>query len=124
MGAFVLWRPGSRNTHAFSRRPKASFGILALGCVLVLLFPVISLTDDLHAEQVSLEDSSRPILKARSIVQGCLGATSMLFIAAGAHTPIWSVLPALFGKVYPTEARSIRPAPVFSHVGRSPPCYV
>jgi len=32
--------------------------ILALVCALLILFPVISVTDDLHAEQAVLEDSN------------------------------------------------------------------
>jgi hypothetical protein len=32
--------------------------LLALGCVLVLLFPVISASDDLHAMRAEMEDSS------------------------------------------------------------------
>ena len=32
--------------------------LLALGCVLVLLFPVISATDDLHAMRAEIEDSA------------------------------------------------------------------
>jgi hypothetical protein len=32
--------------------------ILALVCVLVFVFPIISLTDDLHAAQVVMEDSN------------------------------------------------------------------
>lgn len=32
--------------------------LLALGCTLVLLFPVISATDDLHAMRAEMEDSA------------------------------------------------------------------
>jgi len=54
--AYWLWRrdAGSRGT----RRVSALQGLVALGCVLVLLFPVISASDDLHAMRAEMEDSS------------------------------------------------------------------
>src|SRR5277367_2491761 len=51
--AYWLWRRG-----AGSRGVSALQGLLALGCVLVLLFPVISASDDLHAMRAEMEDSS------------------------------------------------------------------
>ena len=122
MGAFLFWRPSRLSGYSAGHRESPLCGIMALACVLVLLFPVISLTDDLHVEQVALEESSRSTLKARSVVQGCLRAGAMSFIVVGAHTPSSFILPPLFGKVYLAESRSIGPAPVFTHVGRSPPC--
>jgi hypothetical protein len=35
-----------------------SHGLIVLGCVMTLLFPVISMTDDLLAQQVAMEDAS------------------------------------------------------------------
>jgi hypothetical protein len=54
--AYWLWRrdAGSRDV----RRVSALQGLLVLGCVLVLLFPVISASDDLHAMRAEMEDSS------------------------------------------------------------------
>ena len=53
--AYWLW---SRSGNA---RAKHKFGalqvLLALGCVLVLLFPVVSATDDLHAMRAEIEES-------------------------------------------------------------------
>jgi hypothetical protein len=54
--AYWLWR---RNAGArVAQRRSAVQGLLALGCVLVLLFPVISASDDLHAMRAEMEDSS------------------------------------------------------------------
>jgi hypothetical protein len=54
--AYWLWR---RDAEARSARwVSALQGLLALGCVLVLLFPVISASDDLHAMRAEMEDSS------------------------------------------------------------------
>lgn len=54
--AYCLWRRDARMRLA---RPVSSLQcLLALGCVLVLLFPVISASDDLHAMRAEMEDSS------------------------------------------------------------------
>ena len=50
--AFWLWRGASAG-----RRHSSLQCLLALGCVLVMLFPVISATDDLHAMRSEMEES-------------------------------------------------------------------
>jgi len=54
--AWWLWRRGAGGRAA--RRLSALHGLLALVCALVLLFPVISASDDLHAMRAEMEDSS------------------------------------------------------------------
>ena len=54
--AYWLWRRGAEARAA--RRITALQFLLALGCVLVLLFPVISATDDLHAMRAEMEESA------------------------------------------------------------------
>jgi len=49
--AYWLWRRGTRRFSSLQC-------LLALGCMLVLLFPVISASDDLHAMRSEMEDSS------------------------------------------------------------------
>jgi hypothetical protein len=55
--ALWMWRResvDSRNCRCFARiRPLVLFG-----CVLMLLFPVVSVTDDLHALRQEMEESS------------------------------------------------------------------
>ncbi|MFZ0277652.1 MAG: hypothetical protein WAL60_12150 [Candidatus Sulfotelmatobacter sp.] len=54
--AYWLWR---RDAGLRAARWVTSLQcLLALGCVLVLLFPVISASDDLHAMRAEMEDSS------------------------------------------------------------------
>ena len=48
--AYVLWRSKGPRSRSFG-------GLLVLGCCLVLLFPVISATDDLHAMRPEIEES-------------------------------------------------------------------
>jgi hypothetical protein len=57
--AYWLWR-GSRTAPA-GRRATSLQCLLALGCVLVILFPVVSATDDLCAMRTEMEES--PISK-------------------------------------------------------------
>jgi hypothetical protein len=49
--AYWLWRRGTRGFSSLQC-------LLALACILVLLFPVISASDDLHAMCSEMEDSS------------------------------------------------------------------
>ncbi|MGC2450022.1 MAG: hypothetical protein WA477_20400 [Candidatus Sulfotelmatobacter sp.] len=62
--AYWLWR-GSRTAQG-GRKFTAAQGLLALGCLLVMLFPVVSATDDLRAMRAEMEES--PTSK-RSIAQ-------------------------------------------------------
>jgi hypothetical protein len=49
--AYCLWRRDARKVSSLQ-------SLLALACALVLLFPVISASDDLHAMCAEMEDSS------------------------------------------------------------------
>ncbi len=53
--AYWLWR-NSRTAPA-SRKFTSLQCLLCLGCMLVILFPVISATDDLHAMRSEMEES-------------------------------------------------------------------
>jgi len=71
--AYWLWQ------RSFHTRAQGRLGslqcLLALGCLLVLLFPVISATDDLHAMRAEMEESSPGKRSARQ--------------SAGEKTSIW-----------------------------------
>ncbi len=58
--AYLLWRQRtffpSTSNHGSSVPPLVF--LCVLGCVLVLLFPVISASDDLHAMRAEMEESS------------------------------------------------------------------
>jgi len=55
MPAFWLWH---YSRTAPERRKSGPFhAFLALGCLLIILFPVISATDDLHAMRAEMEES-------------------------------------------------------------------
>lgn len=59
LASLAVWRlHWSRARTGRWRRHGSLRGLTALVCALVFLFPVISLTDDLHFEQLAIEDSS------------------------------------------------------------------
>jgi hypothetical protein len=87
--AWLLWRRRSSSSGSGNRtegravRPPVF--ICALGCALVLLFPVISASDDLHAMRAEMEESSPG---KRSVSQAC-GEKASLW-----HSR-WQNLPAI-----------------------------
>ena len=64
--AYLLWQQKTSS----ARSGRTSFAFLCtLGCVLVLLFPVISASDDLHAMRPEMEESERAFRHASH--RGC-----------------------------------------------------
>lgn len=53
--AILIWRRGVACPHASGHSCRS---LVLLGCVLTLLFPVISATDDLHPMRAEIEESS------------------------------------------------------------------
>ena len=120
--AYWLWR------RSFHTRALGKLGslqcLLALGCLLVLLFPVISATDDLHVMRTEMEESSPGKRNARQ--------------AAAEKTSVWNsrwqTLPAVVAATatfaLPAEGRhqsfsvpqSELAAPVVLRASRAPPC--
>ena len=98
--------------------------LLALGCMLVLLFPIVSATDDLHAMRAEMEESS----------PGKRGVSQAAIDRASAGHSRWHNSPAVvvtavsFEAVveHRYEAVSVllsRPVtPSIRRVGRAPPC--
>lgn len=74
--AFWVWRG-----RAFSRKAGSLQSLLTLGCLLTILFPVISATDDLRAMRTEMEESS--VIK-RSLRQSSPDKSP----AAGLHSPV------------------------------------
>src|SRR5208282_5975395 len=56
--AYLLWRQRFCSTRPECRATHPLIFLCVLGCVLVLLFPVISASDDLHAMRAEMEESS------------------------------------------------------------------
>ena len=96
----------------------------ALGCAVVLLFPVISATDDLHAMRAEMEESS----------PGKRGVCQAAGEKASAWHGRWQNLPAVIATTASpglasegwqelfTRPVSVPVAPSILHASRAPPC--
>jgi hypothetical protein len=117
--AYWIWRGShSRAEHKFTSLQC----LLALGCVLVVLFPVISATDDLRAMRTEMEESTA---NKRNLRQATNDKASPW--NSRLQTP-----PAILGTVisfsFATEFHELPPISHFSlsavpvhHTGRAPP---
>ena len=115
------WRPASRDS--------ALSAAVALGCALVLLFPSISLTDDLHPQIVAVDAAAgkrstcQLISSAGSKVSLMPGVASRLaphlFVAVVAHALLPGKL--LFGGVVAEKTPIGSGANRNPLAGRSPP---
>jgi len=117
--AYLLWR-NCRSTPA-ARRFTAVQCLLALGCMLVILFPVISATDDLRAMRTEMEES--PVSK-RSMGQSNgerLSASKSQAQPALAVTPYSPVLFEQGWHVVVAVLITTPVSPVFVRSGRAPP---
>jgi hypothetical protein len=122
IGAFGYLRPARYRATPPVHRPGGLLAVLALASALLLLFPVISLTDDLHAEQYPMEDSSRSVMKARNLGHTCMRASRFPFLAAITGGPNQAVgLNLVFGTVVLIESHPSCLTPVSTRQGRSPP---
>src|SRR3974390_3537105 len=72
LGAFLAVLPSLR---ASARSAQVSYrgSLLALACVLVLLFPVVSASDDLHPTQAVVEDANKRIHQLTASLQNAQG---------------------------------------------------
>jgi hypothetical protein len=117
--AYWLWR-GSKGVQ-IRRRVTSAQCLIALGCGLVVLFPVVSATDDLHAMRAEMEES--PSGK-RSLSQKSSDKPSAWK---------WHSQPALVSSIslqpnleaaslqIPISFFSVPPAPCIERSGRAPP---
>jgi hypothetical protein len=117
--AFWLWR-GSRTVSA-GRKVTALQCLLALGCMLVILFPVISATDDLRAMRNEIEESpgnERNLRQASNDKAFACKWQNPPALAANASSVVQrdnSWRPVI------TSRLSMPPAPATTRPGRSPP---
>src|SRR3984957_11434385 len=119
--AYWLWRRdlGARP----ARRVSGLQCLLALGCALVLLFPVISATDKLHAMRAEMEDSA---ISKRAVRQaGSEKASGWVNRVQGAPLIVASEswLPALEIRLFQPCVVNVSPLsrPCVLHAGRAPP---
>jgi hypothetical protein len=94
--------------------------ICALGCAIILLFPVISATDDLHAMRPEMEESERALRHAGHC--GCTihalhHSSQSVLLREASLTPTFEQMGTLLPFVPQTPGTSSSPAPA----GRAPP---
>lgn len=100
--AYWLWR-SSRSVRA-GRHLRSVDCLLALGCMLVVLFPVVSATDDLHAMRAEMEES--PNSKRAVVCQKANDRPSAFK---------WHSLPALVSNPFPFSVGDGRSLIIKSH---------
>lgn len=82
----------------FDRGPSRSQSVFALTCVLAIVFPIISLSDDLQEMQATLEESSTSVLAIKkSVITLSLDHNRSLhripfLLASNATSAHWAVL--------------------------------
>lgn len=118
--AYCLWRDSRSRAE---RRSTSLQCLLALAGVLVMLFPVISATDDLHAMRSEVEES--PVSK-RSVRQTGNDKSSVWNIRLQSPPAILGALTsfalsAVKADLSSARVLSITPAPSILQDGRAPP---
>jgi hypothetical protein len=118
--ASLVWRQKSRWSRHQSKRSRHS--LVAMGCALAVLFPVISLTDNLHGEQAVLEDSSSRVLKKCSAIGISSHQTKLSTSPACLAVPLcFSYCRPCVGRVASAALTLLRPAVACVCDGRGPP---
>lgn len=115
--ASLLWR--QRTASSDSRRPLVF--VCALGCALILLFPVISATDDLHAMRPEMEESERAIRHAghcACTIHALTHSSELILLGSASLTPAFEPAGTVFPFMPQTLGSFFAPAPT----GRAPPC--
>ncbi len=100
--AWLLWRRHISSTDSARQAVSPLVFVGVLGCALVLLFPVISATDDLHAMRPEMEESERAFRHAgqcachlHAPIHSSQPAPPMAASVTVAFEPIGTVLPLM-----------------------------
>lgn len=123
--AFLFRRFGNRGAWHASGASQVQ-RIIALTCVLAILFPVISLTDDLHEMQATAEEASPSGAVIKKCV-ACISSTSALVV----HSVLFILEPSatkahwvVLGVVWDRPIHRAAPGLLLSEPGRAPPSFV
>jgi hypothetical protein len=118
--AYWLWRRDEEARQA--RRVTSPQCLLALGCVLVLLFPVISASDDLHAMRTEMEESaSKRTVRQASGDKNSAWVSRLQGPPAAVGSAVWVVVPEV-QRLDVAAVSLLPPAKVWVfHGGRAPP---
>jgi hypothetical protein len=117
--AWHLWR----SSRAGGKKLKSLQALLALTCVLVILFPVVSATDDLHAMRAEIEESpsSKRSVRLAGGDRGFAWNLRLQTAPALLENPS-TLIPAFEYSSLPHAQSSCLPiAPAVDRSGRAPP---
>jgi len=119
--AWWLWRT-SRSARAEHRVSSAQC-LMALACALVILFPVISATDDLMAMRTEMEESplSKRSMRQASDDKSSLWNSRLQTATALAGLPSSFALAVEHGDLPSSTSLFVPAAPVILAAGRAPP---
>ena len=117
--AFWLWR-GAR-TAPLGRKFSALQCLLALGCMLVILFPVVSATDDLRAMRSEMEESPASKRSIRQASQDKASVWKCHSQPALATTASSLPVSDQVCQPLPTLGLFAPASPAIRHSGRAPP---
>lgn len=124
VGVYFLWlrRPRFRGRSLQSRREGVG-AMLVLACILVLIFPIISVSDDVRAACEFLEEpsSDQPLAKSLEIQKRVPLGQLPTPVAAVAHPETDAASLRTLGPVYVAELPSHEFDPASPAHGRSPP---
>lgn len=119
--AYWLWRNSGIDS-ARSRFTSLQC-LLALGCLLVVLFPVVSATDDLRAMRAEMEESPASKRGARQSSGERPSTWKWQAQPALAPNPPSLVVKDRGWPILPTVLPSLHAAPPIRQTGRAPPDY-
>jgi uncharacterized iron-regulated membrane protein len=122
--AYWLWR--KRTTPGPRERVCTGLQcLLALGCMLILLFPVISATDDLHAMRCEVEE---PGANKRAVRQAGSDKTlaAKRVLTPPALLASVALFPAPLAELHQASIPPVSPLsrPCLFHRGRAPPSFL
>jgi hypothetical protein len=117
--AGLVWRRrGAIGGKSFVTATPLAF-LCALGCAVVLLFPVISASDDLHAMRPEMEESERSVrnVNRSACTQHSLHHSSAVLLSVGTFAPVFEQTGTVLSRTPEAPAFFLFPA----NSGRAPP---
>jgi hypothetical protein len=110
-----------RRESVWTARVPHHKALLAIACALVLLFPVVSASDDLHPTQAVLEDASKRIHQISADLQDVPARVPMGMLPALIAACLLTLLLVLQWRNRSTDAICLATRPRTPGDGRSPP---
>jgi hypothetical protein len=118
--AWLLWRQRTSAPGPIHLAARPLVFICALGCILVLLFPVISATDDLHPMRAEMEESKRAFYHpghCACTVHALIHFAQPVLSSSASLTPAFERA----GTVLPFIPQTLRAFSAPASAGRAPP---